>query len=288
MSTTRCERRPSRLLVPVFLAIFVTTGCQTTVGNYFANRGRDLGECLRLQVGGCLGIGASANAAGVLHLGLAVASVPRTLGMGWDYGDLYAFGWGEKGRGWDGEADYTLAFPVGAFTGARGMETLVVAGESLPAQGALGRIVPPFHWQIERAPQRTVSRAYLAHACWMFVPAVFSAVADPPRAEPESQDNVDDLSDLPYSYRLPQREARFLWSGPTTLVNRRARIHAFDIEASVYAGIVYARAGFSPGELLDFLLGWFGVDIAGDDRSLEREEGRGEDVGEELWIPRWK
>ena len=58
-------------------------------------------------------------------------------------------------------------------------------------------------------------------------------------------------------------------------VFRWARIHAFDIEASVYAGIVYARAGFSPGEFVDFLLGWFGVDIAGDDRPLTAENTTG-------------
>ncbi|MCI0651938.1 MAG: hypothetical protein L0Z55_08645 [Planctomycetes bacterium] len=33
------------------------------------------------------------------------------------------------------------------------------------------------------------------------------------------------------------------------------------------AALVGARAGFNPGELLDFFLGWFGVDIYGDDVS---------------------
>jgi hypothetical protein len=35
---------------------------------------------------------------------------------------------------------------------------------------------------------------------------------------------------------------------------------------SVHLGFVCARVGFSPGEFVDFLLGWFGIDIAGDDR----------------------
>ena len=37
-----------------------------------------------------------------------------------------------------------------------------------------------------------------------------------------------------------------------------------------------ARAGFNPGELADFLLGWFGVDIYGDDleaKVLRRQQG---------------
>lgn len=57
------------------------------------------------------------------------------------------------------------------------------------------------------------------------------------------------------------------WKGEEGAVNRKARIHAFDIEAGVFAGIVGARVGFSPGEFVDFLLGWFGVDIAGDDEA---------------------
>lgn len=38
-----------------------------------------------------------------------------------------------------------------------------------------------------------------------------------------------------------------------------------NFEASVGLG-PSVRLGFNPGELLDFLLGWFGVDIAGDDK----------------------
>jgi len=37
------------------------------------------------------------------------------------------------------------------------------------------------------------------------------------------------------------------------------------------------RAGFNPGELLDFLLGWFGIDIYGDDleaRKLKEEPNK--------------
>jgi hypothetical protein len=37
------------------------------------------------------------------------------------------------------------------------------------------------------------------------------------------------------------------------------------------------RVGFNPGELVDFLLGWFGIDIYGDDRS--RRRGRSEAPG---------
>lgn len=39
-----------------------------------------------------------------------------------------------------------------------------------------------------------------------------------------------------------------------------------DVSAGANAVLVGARAGVSPGELLDFVLGWFGIDIAEDDR----------------------
>ena len=243
------------------------SGCQTSIGNYFSNRARDFGECFRLQAGAGLGIGATANAAGVAHLGLATASVPRSLGIGWDYGDGYAFGWGGKATGWDAEVDYSILFALGF---------IVYPEEGLHAEGHLGRIFPPFHWRISRAPQSTLSRAYLEHGCWLFVPAAFSAVADPIRAGDEGANAAFESGGLPF--RSEEGKPRYLWGGPANPVNRRARVHAFDIEASVYAGIVYARVGFSPGELVDFLLGWFGADIAGDDRRLEDVEHPLEDL----------
>jgi hypothetical protein len=45
---------------------------------------------------------------------------------------------------------------------------------------------------------------------------------------------------------------------------RRPIIDAFDIEVGASLGLS-ARVGFSPGQFLDFLLGWFGPDIGDDD-----------------------
>ncbi len=49
--------------------------------------------------------------------------------------------------------------------------------------------------------------------------------------------------------------------------SRWHRIHAFDVEVGVglFVGL---RLGFSIGEFVDFLTGWFGADIAQDDRPL--------------------
>jgi hypothetical protein len=48
-------------------------------------------------------------------------------------------------------------------------------------------------------------------------------------------------------------------------------IHDFDVEAG-FVAILGLTAGFSLGEFLDFLLGWFGVDIVGDDDAGVREK----------------
>jgi hypothetical protein len=50
-------------------------------------------------------------------------------------------------------------------------------------------------------------------------------------------------------------------------------INSFDIEAGATVGILLGlsvHVGFSPGQFADFLLGWFGADIAGDDHFLDQ------------------
>lgn len=42
-----------------------------------------------------------------------------------------------------------------------------------------------------------------------------------------------------------------------------------DVEVGVFAGFFGLRVGFSPGELIDFLAGWVGLDPAGDDAGPE-------------------
>lgn len=47
----------------------------------------------------------------------------------------------------------------------------------------------------------------------------------------------------------------------------------FDIEAGGTAGFIGASFGFSPGEFVDFLLGWFGLDIGEDDKKPDMTRG---------------
>ena len=143
-------RYPSILLIPLFLAGFVTTGCQTTVGNYFANRGRDFGECFRAQAGLTAGLGISASAGGLVDLPLVAAWAPRKWGVGWVYGMGYL---AEGGVG-----DMELAasdFDVGP-----------LLAWSLRNEGK------PIDLHIRAGPDPRSS----VHRCWLFLPALLSRV----------------------------------------------------------------------------------------------------------------
>jgi len=85
-----------------------------------------------------------------------------------------------------------------------------------------------------------------------------------------------DATPKDYEWLVPEkgdefRNRRWIWNRETTRHNRYAQIHAFDIEGGV--GIFgYLEVGYSPGELLDFLLGIVGIDIAKDDNRLSRKK----------------
>ena len=60
------------------------------------------------------------------------------------------------------------------------------------------------------------------------------------------------------------KERNWIWSREARRDARAAQIHAFDIELEL--GLFgYIDMGYSPGETLDFLLGFFGIDLAQDD-----------------------
>jgi hypothetical protein len=50
-------------------------------------------------------------------------------------------------------------------------------------------------------------------------------------------------------------------------------VSSFDIEVNIGC-LLGARLGFSFGQFADFLLGWFGLDIAGDDSPTAAEQAR--------------
>jgi hypothetical protein len=73
------------------LVAVAAPGCGTAAGRFLADRARDLGECVRLEVGGAVGGGVVVEAAGLLHVGLGGGAHPAWGGLGWCYGTPRAF-----------------------------------------------------------------------------------------------------------------------------------------------------------------------------------------------------
>jgi len=97
-----------------------------------------------------------------------------------------------------------------------------------------------------------------ARDSWAILPAVFTWTDSSPEG---------------YDWEVPEEGEEYpnrhwLWSDNARDTNGYAQVHAFDIEAEVALGI-YISSGFSPGETVDFILGFFGIDIAKDDTRLD-------------------
>ncbi len=145
----------------------------------------------------------------------------------------------------------TLVFLDGSVGWLYGEPRPAVDPGHFPLEGDVGLPFAPFR-------QGMLHQSYLfqrdhryAHGCYGLLPALLSWTGT----------------------QVPIVSAHtWLWSDATRHESdfngryaRWARVHAFDIEVGATVLIVGARAGFSPGEFLDFLLGWVGIDIAGDD-----------------------
>lgn len=81
-----------------------------------------------------------------------------------------------------------------------------------------------------------------------------------------------DSSPTDYEWLVPAEGGRFddrhwIWSAQAFRQDRWQQVHAFDVETEIGL-FVHAGFGYSPGELIDFLLGLFTIDLAGDDGRL--------------------
>ena len=78
-----------------------------------------------------------------------------------------------------------------------------------------------------------------------------------------------DSTPTDFEWQVPEEgddfaDNNWLWSPAAISENRYAQIHAFDVEFEVGL-LVYLDFGFSPGELIDFLVGFTTIDLAADD-----------------------
>ena len=205
-------------------------GCETPAGKFLAQRAADFGDCFRLQAGVGAGFGASVRCAGNLDLGFDIGWFPREYGLGWDYGEGYAFGHGRTGMAGDTEVNLVFA------------AMLLAQDQNVP--------LPPLHWQSTRTPYTSLNPRVATHACAGFFPAAISFI------------NPVDVEREPGGPYLQ-------WSGRALRANPWEHIHVFDVEATAMIGFARISVGFSPGEFVDFVLGFFGVDFARDDGRFE-------------------
>ncbi len=88
------------LLLCAVVLLGSAAGCRTTVGNYFANRGRDFGDVFALQVTGAVGVGVMARGGGLVEGGGGFGVHDKMWGAGWVYGkgNLGPLGGSSSGR----------------------------------------------------------------------------------------------------------------------------------------------------------------------------------------------
>ena len=209
------------------LALATASGCHTPVGNYLANRARDFGECWRAELGLGVGAGAGVRALGLGPVGLSVSSWRRDLTIGVSYGEVLPSSDPSEAP-WNAER---VVLFIGASGRARGLPKLGPLQKGNPAgRGEYG--------------------IFSLVSAGLFGKRVF-----------EDMDGLDST----WIWRTPKARPSGADAPPKWWSH--AGLHALDIEAHVFAGLVGVRVGFSPGEFLDFLLGWFGADIATDDRA---------------------
>ena len=227
-----------RLLAALGLATALGGGCNTAVGNYFANRARDFGECWRAEAGLGIGLGAGVRALGVGPLGFSFSNWGREFTVGAVYGELLP---SVEPTQTPWSTELVLGFMGGTFTNRR-----VAAFSALPSGGKHGTLGDPEYGVIG-----------------LVVPALCGArVWEGPEGKPSV---IGWIWSAPPPRGAGASPPPRWWSG--------SALHAFDVEAHAFALVVGVRVGFSPGEFVDFVLGWFGLDIAGDDRELPKSEG---------------
>jgi hypothetical protein len=230
---------------------------------------------VRLQVGVGLCAGASVKAGGLVKVGLTRTYCPRNLAFGWDYG--------RPARRQDSTTDVDFDLSALGVASAAGLIAIgvhngydndawasLVALAGLPVTIQFESDALPVDALRHRAFFPTTSGTVRSQC---ILPGLLSQVRVPQDAAPgkiAGRDKVPRRAD-PWVWIWSERGRRFA---------PRAALHAFDVEASVYLGGCYVRAGVSLGEVADFLAGLVGLDLAGDDAA------RAPAVRELSWPPR--
>jgi hypothetical protein len=230
-------RKPILLLALSILTC--NTGC-ASMETYFKDRALDFVDCFKVDAGYGSGIAVYAKATELFSTGFG-------WGIMWKYG--------LKGRNIGHWNDIHLGWPASIFTVAPYLDNNEEI-ESCDAFLEYGLNV--------------VSAAFIG-----VLPESYSKAHEKPCKSPYRQYQIINGGYFALSAIVINTD--YFMPPDGKFNNYRPRpITAFDIEAGVFAGFVGVHVGVSPGQLADFLLGWFGVDIAGDDTgSIEAPEKNG-------------
>jgi hypothetical protein len=199
---------------------------------FMRDRGNDFADCFKGDVGCGVGLGAHVRATEFLSVGAGA-------GYMWKYGF--------KGRKTGEWTDILIGWPVSNFIFAFNVLPEMSSGTTIGNNGSdvvfwLIMLIPMNHAAVGRMPRETGEDT----ASWEYdyFPGGFAT---------HSVFGINVLLLAPHD---PEERPEWYECPP---------IEMFDIEAGIMAGGVSVHFGFSPGQFLDFLLGWFGADPAGDD-----------------------
>ena len=225
---------------PVLLLFIFTLMCSSgcaSAGAYFRDRGNDFLDCFKLQVGIGLLADAEMRATDLFSAGVGVAAGTR-----WGIDGRHIVGFGEC-MGLDMHVGLPFApfcfwiFPQPQESNDEdedgdGVARYFYTDYNIREGGREFIIVPPERWS------RRTSKSIL-----LLDMTVFERFREPE----ERQVHEEGLQ-----WFSVKREHKL--------------VDAFDIEVGATLGLS-ARVGFSLGQFLDFVTGWFGLDLAKDDTS---------------------
>ncbi len=219
--------------VPLLGLLLGGQGC-TAAGRWLRRRGLDLLDCVKLSAGVGYGLTADARLTDWFAPGLGFAA--HIWSAGWEDREVHGV--------WE---EWTI------------VNTPRAVWEANVGDFEESRTEPGYD-PSQRVARLALASVFLANERWIRVPATREV-----RIELYSLFN---FANVPPYLRLADPRASLLRAGETASIHEKPFFDQGWIEAGVVAGFVGLRAGVNPFQAVDFVLGLFGLDPAGDDRDV--------------------
>lgn len=219
-----------RKINSLFLLVLLLPSC-ASMGRYFKHRGMDFLDCIKANVGAGLGLAVDIKATEYFAPGLGYMSF--TGNMGWDDRNLNGI--------WQEAVVVNTPRAVWEVVGAKEDER---ATSDLKDEQRLLRL--------------SLASLLLANERWIRVPK-------DGRVEVEYFSLLN-FATIPSFVRVVDPSQVFLREGEVPRRRHKSFWQKGWFEAGGTAVFFHARAGVNPFEIIDFVTGIFGLDLAGDDR----------------------